>query len=206
MAIRHYLAAAVLAAISVLSGCASTRIDTAGSPLKAPLCQEGSEPLTTVIYWGTQWRPDQKEPALREAAALRGINDFLSHTNCLSVAGVHRLPAGSFIPSDEDLLRSAASPSAVPERVVHIVVRELGPHVSFGIPVIVEGGTEVVIDVHVRNPRTAAVLANTRTHWRNGGSFVIKGVRTLDQDMRAALDAALMPGRTIISSFGPTAP
>ena len=194
MTLQRYLVAAVLAAASVLSGCASTRIDLTGSPLKAPLCQPGGEPLTTVIYWGTQWRPDQKEPALREAAALRGINEFLSHTHCLSVAAVHRLPAGSSIPSDEELLRSAASPKAVPERVVHIVVRELGPHLSWGIPVIVEGGTEVVIEVEVRNPQTSAVLANTRIHWRNGGRFVIKGVRALDQDMRAALDAALMPG------------
>ena len=37
-----------------------------------------------------------------------------------------------------------------------------------------------------------APLANTRTFWRNGGTFVIKGVKTLDQDMSAALSATLM--------------
>jgi hypothetical protein len=32
-----------------------------------------------------------------------------------------------------------------------------------------------------------------RAHWQNGGTFVIKGVKSLDQDMSAALAAALMP-------------
>ena len=35
-----------------------------------------------------------------------------------------------------------------------------------------------------------------RTLWRNGGTFVIKGVKTLEQDMSAALAATLMPGQS----------
>jgi len=60
-------------------------------------------------------------------------------------------------------------------------------------PVIVQGGTEVLVDVQVLDIPNSARLA-TRTSWRNGGMFVIKGVKTLDADMSAALLATLMPG------------
>ena len=190
--IKH---ATLAAALAMSTGCASTNIETTGSPLKEPLCQAGGPALATVVYWGAQWRPDQKEPPpLREAAALRGIEDFLTHANCLSVVGVHRLPAAEAVPSDEALLRLADASPVKAERVVHIVVRELGPRLVIGVPVIVEGGTEVLIDVRVLDTRDTTSLAHTRTLWRNGGVFVIKGVKTLDQDMSAALRATLMPG------------
>jgi len=189
--IKH---ATLSVALAMTTGCASTKIETTGSPLKEPLCQAGGPALATVVYWGVQWRPDQKEPPLREAAALRGIEDFLTHANCLSVGGVHRLPAAEAVPSDEALLRLADALPVKAERVVHIVVRELGPRLVIGVPVIVEGGTEVLIDVRVLDTRDTTSLAHTRTLWRNGGVFVIKGVETLDQDMSAALRATLMPG------------
>lgn len=85
-----------------------------------------------------------------------------------------------------------ASRSAGPERVLLIVVRELGPRLPVGLPTIVEGGTEVLVDVRVLGPRSPAPLAETRTLWRNGGVFVLKGTRTLDTDLSAALRATLV--------------
>lgn len=183
----------MLVVLSMLVGCARTTIEITGAPLTAPLCQIGAEPLATAIFWSPLWRPDQKEPSLREAAALRGIENFVAQTPCLAVAGVQRLPVGNLLPADGDLQSLAAVLPVVPERAVLIVVRELGPRLILGIPGIVEGGTEVLIDVQVQNPQNSLSLANTRTLWRNGGSFAIKGVKSLDQDMRAALSATLMP-------------
>ncbi|MDO8947805.1 MAG: hypothetical protein Q7U88_11715, partial [Desulfocapsaceae bacterium] len=80
--------------------------------------------------------------------------------------------------------------------VLFVVVRELGPRLVIGIPNIVEGGTEVKIDVRVLATQTSKLLANTQTLWRNGGTFVIKGVSTLDRDMSSALSYVLM------SNFG----
>jgi hypothetical protein len=79
---------------------------------------------------------------------------------------------------------------------VLIVVRELGPKLLIGSPVLVEGGTEVVIEVRVLDGHTAESMANVRTHWQNGGALVVKGVGTLDQDMSAALRTTLMTGAT----------
>jgi hypothetical protein len=193
-AVLHALRIALAATLLALAGCASTRVESSGTPLKEPLCRAGAPVVATAVVWGTQWRPDQKEPALREAAALRGIEGFLGSTRCLAVTGVKRFPGDAEPPSDAQLLQQLAASPARADRIVLIVVRELGPRLTVGLPVIVEGGTEVLIDVRVLDPRQAAPLASTRTQWRHGGSFVIKGVQTLDHDMSAALRATLMPG------------
>ena len=184
---RPYLATLCAAA---LLGCASTKVETSGAGMKDPLC-DGGVKRSALVYWGPQWRPDQKEPALREAAAQRGIEQFFAGLSCVALVAMRRMSSGD-IPSDAELLRLAGG-AAAPDRVVLIVVRELGPKLVIGIPAIVEGGTEVLIDVRVLDVRSAQTLADARTHWQNGGTFVIKGVRSLDQDMSAALAAALMP-------------
>ena len=186
------LVLASLVATCLLAGCASTKVEITGSQLKAPLCETGAPPVSTLVYWSSKWRPDQKEPARREAAALRGIQDFLRRSRCLSVLSVNRLATAQVPASDDALIRLASSANQKPERVLLIVVRELGPRLLLGLPVIEEGGTEVLVDVRVLDGTTAKSLANTQTLWRNGGRFVIKGVKTLDQDMSAALAATLM--------------
>jgi len=166
--------------VGSLLGCASTTVDITGDTLKQPICESGSAPLTTAVFWTTRWRPDQKEPALREAAALRGIQEFASKTICLSVTRIERLADGAQ-PADE----------LQPDRIILITVRELGPKLTIGIPAIVEGGTEVVLDVRVL--RASETLANSQTRWWNGGTFVIKGVKSLDHDMSEALTSTLLP-------------
>ena len=180
---RPHLATLCAAA---LLGCASTKVETSGEGMKEPLC-DGSAKRSALVYWQPQWRPDQKEPALREAAAQRGIERFFGDLSCIAAIRRH----SGEIPSDVELLRLAGSPA--PDRVVLVVVRELGPKLVIGSPAIVEGGTEVLIDVRVLDVRSAQTLADARTHWQNGGTLVIKGVASLDQDMSAALAAALMP-------------
>jgi len=194
MSRSHILA--IVCICAALVGCASTKIETSGSVLKEPLCQSSAARLSVLVYWGPQWRPEQKEPPLREAAALRGIQDFFAGANCVASVNIRRLPgeASTHAPSDEQLLRWASAAPPSPDRVLLIVVRELGPKLLVGTPLLVEGGTEVVVDVRVLNVRKSESMANVRTHWQNGGPFDIKGVKTLDQDMSAALRVTLMAG------------
>lgn len=186
---------AALALCTAVAGCASTTVERSGQAPKEPLCRPGADVLSVQVYWGPQWRPDQKEPALRESAALRGIQDFLARADCLRAAGIDRLADGApgGLPTDAQLLQRAASSAPPPQRVLLVVVRELGPRLLIGAPTLVEGGTEVVLDVRVLDVPLARSLADARIHWRHGGSFVIKGVRSLDQDMSAALRALLLP-------------
>lgn len=188
------LAVAALIGTWLLSGCATTSVETTGTPLAEPLCGPGDPPLSVFVYWIPQWRPDQKEPLVREALAARGIEDFLSQSPCLAVAGLKRLPSEGGIPSDDELLGLARQAAPQSNRAVLVVVRELGPTLLIGLPVILRGGTEVVIDVRVLDTATSKSLADARTLWRNGGAFVVKGVWSLDEDMGAALEATLMEG------------
>jgi len=184
---------ALLLAAALLAGCASTTIENTGSPLKAPLCKPGETPRTVYVVWGPEWRPDQKEPAEREALAQKGIEEFLAGVPCLTAVGLKRFPARSAIPTNEELLHLARSAKPPADVALLVVVHELGPVLLIGIPVIVEGGTDVVIDVRVLESATSAVLAESRTHWKNGGTFVIKGTGSLARDMASALRAALLP-------------
>ncbi|HEY1287741.1 MAG TPA: hypothetical protein VGF58_05395 [Burkholderiales bacterium] len=178
-----------------LTGCASTKVETTGKALQKPLCKSDGSRVAALVYWGPQWRPDQKEPERREVAALRGIESFIANSECLARVDVRRLPGGSTaeVPPDEALLEQASAAAARADKVLVIVVRELGPVLRIGIPWIVEGGTEVVLEVRLLDVPTSSAQANARTHWWNGGTFVIKGVGSLDRDMSAALAAALAP-------------
>src|SRR5262249_58846504 len=115
-------------------------------------------------------------------APLPGIESFLASSECLAGVDVRRLPGGGTaqVPPDEALLKQAgAAPRA--DKVLVIVVRELGPILRIGIPWIVEGGTEVVLELRLLDVPTSNAQANVRTHWWNGGTFVIKGVGSLDR-------------------------
>ena len=185
-------AMAGVAFAALLSGCATLTVETSGTPLARPLCASAESRLPVAIYWMPQWRPDQKEPAAREALAQRGIEDFIVQHRCLALTALERLPDSAGVPSDAVLLRRADAVNPPPERVVLIVLRELGPRLLIGLPMGIEGGTEVVIEVRVLDPTATEPLAYARTQWRNGGKFVVKGVRSLDADMSSALTAALM--------------
>ena len=176
-----------------LWGCAATQVQTSGSLPQETLCPSGGRTIPTQVYWMPQWRPDQKEPQRREAAALQGIQDYFASTDCMAGAQIRRLTGPAEAPSDAQLLRLAAASSPAPERVLLIVVRELGPKLVIGIPALVHGSTEAVLEVRVLDVPRATSLANARVHWENGGTFVVKGVQTLPQDMRAALQSVLTP-------------
>jgi hypothetical protein len=167
------LAAAWLGFCVALAGCASTKVETTG-PAVRPLCRADA---TATVVWAPKWRADQKDVEEREAAAYRGIERFFAESRCFAKVVIIR---------DDGRVLDLGG-----DRFVAIRVRELGPVVRIGSPVVVEGGTEVVLELKVLDARTLEVLADLRTHWQNGGPGVIKGVAKLDEDMRAALAAVL---------------
>lgn len=179
--------------ILALLGCASTRVETSGTPLQQALCPPDGRAVPTRVYWLPQWRPDQKEPQRREAAARQGMAAYLEGSGCMAGAPIERLDGLTAPPANAELLRLAAAQEPAPQRVLLIVVHELGPRLVIGIPALVQGSTEVVLQVRVLDVPAARTLADARIHWENGGSFVVKGVSTLPEDMRAALHNVLQP-------------
>ena len=172
---------------AVLAGCASTTITLTPSP-QSPVCDPSA---ATLVLWTPQWRPDQKDVAMREEAAAAGLGKFLAGSRCFARSEVRRVrelgPASVPTPADAAAGRFT--------HVVAIEVRELGPVVKvLSSAALVEGGTEVVLRITAYSvPAVGSPRAFT-VHWRNGGPGVVLGVASLPADMQAALVAGLQPG------------
>lgn len=175
----------------VLCGCAATTsVEFAGQRPAVPVCRGATAPVSAVVVWGPNWRTDQKDEGAREQAAERGIADFFATQDCFARTQVRRLAAGTLGSLDE--AKAAAAASGIDaQRVVYVVVKELGPVVKLlSSAALIEGGTEVVLDVAVYD-LARGQQGQFTTHWRHGGAGVVKGVASLPGDMRAALAAAL---------------
>ncbi|MGC8701840.1 MAG: hypothetical protein ACP5RV_02630 [Thiomonas sp.] len=170
-----------------LCGCAATTSTRFTPSPQPPVCHASS---TAWVVWAPQWRADQKDVQARELAASEGIARFFRDSGCFASVTVRRVPQLS-----APYVQSAAADAAQrSDTLVALAVRELGPVVKIGASVaLVEGGTEVVLDIEEYKPPSEKRRAFS-VHWRNGGPGIIKGVATLPQDMEAALAAALQPG------------
>lgn len=171
---------------ALLAACAATDVTFTPSP-QAPVCDREA---TALVLWSPQWRADQKDVAAREDAAAAGLGSFFAGSACFARAELRRV-------SDLGPLTVASEVANAGGRfgsVVTIAVRELGPVVKlFSSAALVDGGTEVVLQVGTRSPRTDGPARAFTLHWRNGGPGVVKGVAGLPGDMSAALRAGLQP-------------
>lgn len=149
--------------------------------------------LSALVLWAPQWRPDQKDVPEREAAAEAGLKEFLQRSGCFSRFKLRRLPSITLV---------AVTAEVTPEngqfnKVVTIILRELGPVIKLlSSPALIEGGTEVVLQVDEYIPPGEVQTRTFTVHWHNGGPGVIKGMGSLPQDMQAALVMGLHPNRT----------
>lgn len=180
------------AATLLFTGCASTQVMQTGSAGEAQLCQSKVQTYSALILWGPVWRPNQKDVPLREIAALQGIEDFSEHSACYSSVAIRRLPGerSAELPTEAQVREIANGTSSAPDRIVVLTVHELGPVIQINGPIAaLGGGTEVVLEAQVYDGKSGRQIAKRGVHWSNGGSLVIKGVKTLPKDMRSALDA-----------------
>jgi hypothetical protein len=186
---------AIVSVIVTLVGCATTRLTTHAVGNKPPLCQAQALPEIALVLWGTAWRENQKEVALREGMASRAISQFFNTSLCYSKVNVLKLAAGREAVglSDAEALRFAASTGVQYEKVILVRVEELGPLlIIYPSPALWEGGTEVVLRVRVLNANTSALEADIAIHWKDSGAFVLKGTKTLEQDLQAALTSVFV--------------
>ena len=183
----------------VVASCASTRFAVSGQLPEQPVCQTSSEDATAVILWGPRWRPNQKDVPLREAAAQRGIAHFFSSSGCVANATILRTVGdrNAIDLSPAEVRAVIAAEATTPQYVLSITVRELGPIVTlFSSLALVDGGTEVVLEIRALAPATGQSTSAFTAHWQNGGRWVLKGVATLEYDIACALQAALRVSRT----------
>jgi len=183
---------AVLLGLFVV-GCASTTVTFTPAPPQSSLCQLRGEPVSALVLWLPNWRIDQKDVALREAAADEGIRHFFQTSGCFAKYEVRRISAdvSSQAAHAEDI---QAKPQGAANHVLVIVVRELGPVVKlFSSAALIDGGTEVVLNISEYSNGSHNASRQFTVHWQNGGPGVVKGVATLPADLEAALVASLKP-------------
>jgi len=171
---------------TLLAACASTTVTLTPTP-QTPVCEHSANAL---VLWMPLWRPDQKDVAAREAAAAAGLSSFFSSSGCFARTELRRVsslsPAAT--PAEQ------GTPDGLFNTVVTITVRELGPVVKLlSSASLVEGGTEVVLQITARSLAPARAAQAFTVHWRNGGPGVVKGVASLPSDMSAALRSGLQP-------------
>jgi hypothetical protein len=184
----------VAAACAVFSDCATTTMSVTPSP-QTSVCD--SE-VSALVLWATQWRPDQKDVPKREAAAEAGLKEFLQTSGCFANSELHRLP--SINPST--VAAEVASANGRFNTVVTIMLHELGPVIKLlSSLALVEGGTEVVLQVAEYIPPTEALNRTFTVHWQNGGPGIIRGVASLPQDMQATLIMGLQPSGPLTWSY-----
>ena len=179
-----------LLAVTLLAGCAATTSLTLTPSPQPALCQRGTQRINAVVLWGTKWRVDQKEVAEREVAASNGITRFFRESGCFAGVEVRRL-ASSGEPREQAVAVADLSRNDV---VVVVLVRELGPILKLGSSAaLIEGGTEVVLEISAYEPRATTPARAFSVHWQNGGPGVVKGVASLPADIASALAASLQP-------------
>ncbi len=166
----------------LLAGCSTTVATLNPSPQK-PVCERTSSAL---VLWDTQWRQNQKDIAEREFAAETGLRQFLVHSGCFAHAELRRM-------SLKDLEPLKGSHDRF-DKVIAITVREIGPIVMlFSTDGIIEGGTEVVLNITEYSQPELSPMRQFSVNWFNGGGFVIKGVESLPSDMQEALRVGMKP-------------
>lgn len=172
--------------ISLTAGCATTVISIK-PPEQKPVCAETE---SASIFWGFQWRADQKDVADRERAAETGIKAFFQDSACFARYELQRLQS----PLTDKNMSELASTQPAGTRLISLTVRELGPVLRlFDSWAVVSGGTEVMLDIAVYRLPERQPQQVFSVHWQHGGPGYIQGVASLPADIQAALTAALQP-------------
>lgn len=174
----------ILLSLLLISSCSSTNIIshksgndiTSNSYLKSPV----------LVLWGTAWRKDQKEPKLREEIASKAIERFFSNKNIFSeVKIVKNISEKSSIDlSDIQAFNLNKEYGNKYSKIIFLRVEELGPTINLYLsPILFEGSTEVKLRVRILDTNSTSLDSDIYSEWKNGGPFVLKGLKTLEQDM-----------------------
>jgi hypothetical protein len=174
---------------ALLAACANTSVTLTPSP-QAPVCDSNGKAL---VLWMPHWRADQKDVVARETAAESALKRFFSGSDCFASAALRRIHSLSPAAVDAELA-DAGGPFT---SVLTITVRELGPVVKLlSSAALLEGGTEVVLDVRVHSPQSPEPARAFTVQWRHFGPGLVKGVASLPEDMGAALRSGLQSAAT----------
>lgn len=172
-----------ISSMFLLSSCASTTLLVHQSGFNNFTKKQKS---SVLVLWGTAWRKNQKEPQLREEIASKTIASFFSNSKLFSEVKVLRTVSekSAVELSDIEALNFSKEEKTKYDKIIFLRVEELGPLFNLNLsPILFEGATEVKLRVRVLDTNTTSLDYDIYSEWKNGGPFVIKGIKTLGDDM-----------------------
>lgn len=184
MHLRHYATALLLGSTAA---CASAPPGAESFPVQAPLCAPGVSLGKVVIAPLTRWRPDQKEPQVREAIARKAMDAVAPAITCASSSKVLDIAA--------DVGSSAALAAAKAEganTVLLIHIDELGPIAILSFPALWSTWSDVKFTLDAVDVQTGANLRSIPHRRQKGGAFEARGLDPLQGEMEAALKDVIL--------------
>jgi hypothetical protein len=174
----------------ILGGCSSIAVTHHAVGDGPPPYKAKDSKEKIVVYWGTAWRTNQKEPSKREAIAAKGIAEFFESTPRFETLFISKSIAGrdALLATDAEAVSEAQTAGA--DRVVIIRIEELTPNLMFCLlPVVWRTENEVSLHVRSIHCGTSRVDADVSTRWTRGGLFTLQGAKSLPVDFEGALKA-----------------
>lgn len=172
-----------------LSACASAPPGAESFPVQAPLCAPGVSLGKVVIAPLTHWRPDQKEPEVREAIARKAIEAVAPAISCASSTKVLAIAGDT---TSASALATAKAEGA--NTALFVRINELGPIAIISFPAVWSTWSDVKFTLDAVDLQTDASLRSIPHRRQKGGAFEVRGLGPLQAEMEAALrDVILGP-------------
>ncbi len=184
MDLRHYATALLLGSTAA---CASAPPGAERFPVQAPLCAPGVSLGKVVIAPLTRWRPDQKEPKVREEIARKAIDAVAPAITCASSSRVLDVVADA---GASDALAAARAEGANTALLIHI--DELGPIAILSFPALWSTWSDVKFTLDAVDVQTGATLRSIPHRRQKGGAFEARGLDPLQGEMEAALKDVIL--------------
>jgi hypothetical protein len=178
-----------------LVACSTTQISMHAVGTKPPLCGSSGLRERALVLWGPAWRIDQKDVPIREQMASNAITKFFTNDSCYSDVTVLRSLADRDVVtlSDAEVLKNIAALPKRYDKIILLRVEELGPVVTLSLsPVPIAGATEVVFRTKILDANSYALDTEVTTHWKNDQPYLLKGIKTLEQDFQDALSSVFL--------------
>ncbi len=169
------------------SACASAPPGAESFPAQAPLCGPGSALGKVVITPVTRWRPDQKEPEVREAIAQKAIEAVAPAISCASSVTVLPIAANS-----TSAVTLAAARKDGAKTVLFIRIDELGPIAVLSFPALWSTWSDVKFTLDAVDVQSSANVRSIPHRRQKGGTFEIRGLGPLQDEMEAALKDVIL--------------
>ncbi len=180
----------IIAAMFIISSCASTRVYTYSIDGKETICNKDSIKLGSIVVLPeAAWRKNQKEPEKREVMALNEIKKAFKGISCGNVSlpnGIKTFKNWSGV-SENNILSQFSAEGF--DTIIIIRIEELTPklNITFSIPFLWSGSNEADFRVKVISVKTGKVLNDMRIKRETGGLFNIRPAEWSKDELYYAL-------------------